>query len=76
MNPILFLLQQLSDPFNELMLATGGCDRTIKLWQSYSRICYRTLQHTDSEVITLVIIPNGTILATGWYQLIRLYDTN
>ncbi|KXJ76015.1 protein LST8 homolog [Aedes albopictus] len=64
------------DPFNEPLLATGGYDHTIKLWQPYSGLCQRTLQHADSQVNALDIIPNGTILAAGGYQHIRLYDMN
>lgn len=38
------------DPFNEPLLATGGYDHTIKLWQPYTGLCQRTLQHTDSVI--------------------------
>ncbi|XP_055617958.1 protein LST8 homolog [Toxorhynchites rutilus septentrionalis] len=64
------------DLFSEPILATGGYDHAIKLWQPYSGFCYRTLQHNESQVNALDIIPNGTLLAAGGYQHIRLYDIN
>ena len=31
-----------------IMFATGGYDHTIKLWQTHTGICMKTLQHPDS----------------------------
>lgn len=31
-----------------VILATGGYDHTIKIWQAASGICTRTMQHADS----------------------------
>lgn len=36
------------DPTSEPLLASGSYDHTIKLWQPYSGVCFRTMQHTDS----------------------------
>lgn len=33
---------------SEPLLATGGYDHTIKLWQPYTGVCIRNLQHVDS----------------------------
>lgn len=33
---------------DQVILATGGYDHTIKLWQVNSGICKYTAQHTDS----------------------------
>ena len=33
---------------DQVILATGGYDHTIKLWQLNSGVCQRTAQHTDS----------------------------
>lgn len=33
---------------NKAILATGGYDHTIKLWQAHTGICYWTAQHPDS----------------------------
>lgn len=33
---------------NKAILATGGYDHTIKLWQAHTGVCYWTGQHADS----------------------------
>lgn len=33
---------------DQVILATGGYDHTIKLWQTHTGICSRTMQHADS----------------------------
>lgn len=33
---------------DQVILATGGYDHTVKLWQTHSGICTRTMQHADS----------------------------
>lgn len=33
---------------DQVILATGGYDYTIKLWQAHSGVCQRTMQHADS----------------------------
>ncbi|XP_063700798.1 protein LST8 homolog [Culicoides brevitarsis] len=58
----------------EPLLATGGYDHTIKLWQPYSGVCIRSLQHLDSQVNALEISPHRSILAACGFQHIRLYD--
>lgn len=37
---------------NKAILATGGYDHTIKLWQAHTGICYWTAQHPDSVSFT------------------------
>lgn len=32
----------------QIILATGGYDHTIKLWQTHTGLCNRTMQHTES----------------------------
>lgn len=36
----------------QAIFATGGYDHTIKIWQTHSGICQRTVQHTDSVNIS------------------------
>ena len=31
-----------------ILLATGGYDHTIRLWQATSGVCLKTIQHPDS----------------------------
>ncbi|KAI5698838.1 hypothetical protein M8J75_012584 [Diaphorina citri] len=61
-------------PMDSVILATGGYDHTIKLWQAASGICTRTMQHADSQVNALRITPDKQLLASAGYQHIRMYD--
>jgi len=61
---------------DQLILATGGYDHTIKLWQAHTGHCIRTLQHEDSQVNALDRTPDKTMLASCGYMSIRLYDLN
>ncbi|XP_054270856.1 target of rapamycin complex subunit lst8 [Macrosteles quadrilineatus] len=58
----------------QMILATGGYDHTIKLWQAHSGMCSRTLQHADSQVNALEITPDKQLLAAAGHQHIRMYD--
>jgi G protein beta subunit-like protein len=41
---------------DQVLLATGGYDHTIKLWHTHSGICYRTMQHSESvKFLTFVL---------------------
>lgn len=33
---------------DQIILATGGYDHTIKIWQTHTGICQRTMQHAES----------------------------
>ncbi|XP_064477968.1 target of rapamycin complex subunit lst8-like [Ornithodoros turicata] len=61
---------------DQVILATGGYDHSIRLWQAHSGLCQRTLQHADSQVNCLDITPDRQHLAAGGYQHIRTYDIN
>jgi G protein beta subunit-like protein len=56
------------------ILATGGYDHQIRLWEVSSGFCYRTLQHADSQVNKLAISPNKQLLAAGGHQTIRIFE--
>ncbi|XP_060521775.1 target of rapamycin complex subunit lst8 isoform X2 [Cylas formicarius] len=58
----------------QIILATAGYDHTIKLWQTHTGICHRTLQHAESQVNALEITPDKKILAAASYQHIYMYD--
>ncbi|XP_056020358.1 target of rapamycin complex subunit lst8-like isoform X2 [Ostrea edulis] len=62
-----------SDP---VVLATAGYDHTIRFWQAHTGICYRTVQHPDSQVNALEITPDKQMIAAAGYQHIRMYDLN
>jgi G protein beta subunit-like protein len=59
---------------DQVILATAGYDHTIKFWSAHSGVCTRTHQHPDSQVNCMEITPDGTMLAAGGYQHIRMYD--
>ncbi|XP_065366076.1 protein LST8 homolog [Calliphora vicina] len=60
---------------DQLILATGGYDHTIKLWQAHTGNCIRTLRFVEtSQVNALDRTPDKTRLAACGYQCIRLYD--
>ncbi|XP_018325272.1 target of rapamycin complex subunit lst8 [Agrilus planipennis] len=59
---------------SQIILATGGYDHTIKIWQTHTGICQRTMQHAESQVNALEITPNKQLLAATGYQRIRMYD--
>ncbi|XP_039292805.1 target of rapamycin complex subunit lst8 [Nilaparvata lugens] len=61
---------------DQVIFATGGYDYTIKLWQAHSGICQRTMQHADSQVNALEIMPDKQLLAAAGHQHIRMYDLN
>uniref|UniRef100_A0A4W3HNV4 Target of rapamycin complex subunit lst8 n=1 Tax=Callorhinchus milii TaxID=7868 RepID=A0A4W3HNV4_CALMI len=62
-----------SDP---VILATAGYDHTVRFWQAHSGICTRTVQHQDSQVNSLEITPDRSMIAAAGYQHIRMYDLN
>nr|CAI5845581.1 unnamed protein product [Callosobruchus analis] len=59
---------------DQIILATGGYDHTIKLWQTHTGICNRTMQHADSQVNDLEISHDKHLLAAASYQHIYMYD--
>lgn len=36
---------------NQIILATGGYDHTIKLWRAETKDCIKSMQHADSVSI-------------------------
>ncbi|KAJ8964957.1 hypothetical protein NQ314_004512 [Rhamnusium bicolor] len=59
---------------DQIIFATGGYDHTIKLWQTHTGICNRTMQHAESQVNALEITPDKQLLAAASYQHIYMYD--
>ncbi|KAG1700940.1 Target of rapamycin complex subunit lst8 [Nymphon striatum] len=60
----------------KVLLATGGYDHTIMFWQAHTGVCYRTLQHPDSQVNALEITNDKQLLAAAGFQHIRMYEIN
>lgn len=57
-----------------VILATGSYDRTVKLWEAHSGVCYRTLQFQDSHLNVLSTTRDKSLLAAGGHSSIRCFD--
>ena len=61
-------------PADQVILATGGYDHSIRFWSAYNGQCQRTLHHQDSQVNAMEISPDRQVLAVAGFQHIRMYD--
>lgn len=61
-------------PADQVILATGGYDHSIRFWAAYNGQCQRTLQHQESQVNAMEITPDRRLLAVAGFQHIRMYD--
>ncbi|KAL0272188.1 UNVERIFIED_CONTAM: hypothetical protein PYX00_005264 [Menopon gallinae] len=61
---------------NEVIVATGGYDHTVKLWHAKTGSCHRTFQHTGSQVNDLEITPDKQVIAAAGYQKILMFELN
>ena len=59
-----------------VLLATAGYDHTIRLWEAPSGICYKTMQHPDSQVNKLEIAPDKQYIAAAGNPSLRIFDIN
>jgi len=60
---------------DQIILATAGYDHTIRFWNPNSGQCCRIAHHNESQVNCMAIYPDKTLLATGGYQHVSIYDT-
>ena len=59
-----------------VILATGGYDSTVRLWDASSNVCYKSFVHPEKQVNCLSISSDKTSIVAGGNPLIRLYDAN
>ena len=62
-------------PFNEL--ASGSCDKTIKIWGLKNGLCLKTLSGHDDSVSCLILLGSSSReLGSGsWDKTIKIWDT-
>ena len=48
-----------------MCLATGGRDKTVKLWHVETQQCFQTLSGHIGRILSLVFSPDGTLLVSG-----------
>lgn len=59
---------------DDVILASGSYDHTIKFWTPHNGKSSRTITHQNSQVNDLKITPDRKYLAAAGFQHIRLYD--
>jgi WD40 repeat protein len=57
-----------------VILATGGYDHTIKLWEVYTGFCYRTMQYAESQINKIEISPNKNYIIAGGNPQLKLFE--
>lgn len=58
------------------ILATGGCDKTIKIWDVATGQNLRTLTGHSSKINNIIFSPDSKILASRSISTIKLWDVN
>jgi WD40 repeat protein/predicted transcriptional regulator len=56
------------------ILASGSYDQTVKLWDTNTGECLKTLQGLGGAVWSVAFSPDGQILATGSDRIVKLWD--
>mmetsp|Transcript_55794 Transcript_55794/g.92311 ORF Transcript_55794/g.92311 Transcript_55794/m.92311 type:complete len:318 (-) Transcript_55794:358-1311(-) len=59
---------------SQVLLATAGYDHTIRFWEAPTGICYKTLQHPDSQVNKLEITADRQHIAAAGNPSLRVFD--
>lgn len=64
-----------------VLLITAGYDHTIRFWEALSGLCYKTLQHPESQVNRICISPDkrlvvaaGTMMNMEYCRMLLLND--
>lgn len=57
-----------------VVLATGGYDNTVRLWDASLGVCAKSFAHPEKQVNALAISADKGSLVAGGNPLVRLYD--
>ncbi|KAF5699653.1 vegetatible incompatibility het-e-1 [Fusarium mundagurra] len=60
-------------PDNQL-IASGGYDKTVKIWDIATGVCRHTLEGHDDDVHSVTFLPDGLSLASA-SNIIKIWDT-
>jgi WD40 repeat protein len=59
-----------------VILCTASYDHTIRFWEATSGMCHHTIQFTDSQVNSLQITNDKSMVAGACHHIIRLFSLN
>ncbi|KAG5804854.1 hypothetical protein H9Q71_010561 [Fusarium xylarioides] len=59
---------------DDQLIASGGRDQTIKIWDIATGVCRRTLEDQDSAIYSITFLPDGKGLASA-SDNIQIWDT-
>ena len=57
-----------------VLLITAGYDHTIRFWEALSGLCYKTLQHPESQVNRVCISPDKRLVVAAGTINEYMYD--
>ncbi len=56
-------------------LASGGLDRSIKIWKPFNGVLIATLTCHSDWVSSLILLPNGDLASGAFNTVIKIWDT-
>jgi G protein beta subunit-like protein len=59
-----------------VILATGGYDNTVRLWDASVGVCHKSFAHPEKQVNALAISSDKAQIVAGGNPLVRVYDVN
>ena len=59
-----------------VILATGGYDNTVRLWDASVGVCHKSFAHPEKQVNALAISSDKAFIVAGGNPLVRVYDVN
>jgi WD40 repeat protein len=79
--PSLFVLNGHSQPIHDIALSqdgmfavSGSADGTLRIWDTRTGACLRTLSGHTSSVLSINLTSDGLVLSASWDRTIRIWD--